>query len=308
MPTSFGAGFAPMVFQFKDLRYSFPSDHCVIFGILNVTPDSFSDGGHHVNGEAALAHAMDLEKQGADVLDVGGESSRPGAAPISADEELDRVLPVLRTLRQHLPIPISIDTTKSAVAEVALAEGASIVNDVSGLQADPRMASVVAAANAGLILMHRRGNPQTMQSLCQYADVVADVKRELDTRFQDALQAGIPRDAIVVDPGIGFAKTAEQNHVILRHLRQFIHTEPHVSFHNRPVMVGLSRKSFLGGDVGGRAFQTVAAELWARLQGAHIVRTHDVAALRQALETLQSIRGIHLPPAPPIASSFAREL
>ncbi len=287
-----------MRFEFKDQCWEFPSEHCVIFGILNVTPDSFSDGGSHSGIDAALQRALQLERDGADALDVGGESSRPGATPISAAEEMERVLPVIRVLKQHFQIPISIDTTKASVAETALAEGASIVNDVSGLTADPRMAASVAASGAGLILMHRRGTPETMQTLCQYKEVVGDVQRELGERFQHALRQGIPRQRIAIDPGIGFAKTSEQSCALLRNLSRFTHAPQNLPFADRPVMVGISRKSFLGGDMADRALPTLAAEMWAAQQGARFIRTHEVGPLRGALAAWEKIASATLPPPP----------
>lgn len=272
-----------MRFEFKTRHFDFPPTDCVFFGILNVTPDSFSDGGRFDSPEAALRHAVRLQEDGADVIDVGGESTRPGAETISATRELERVLPVIRSLKKNLAIPISIDTRKAAVAEAALAEGAMIVNDISGLRADPRMAQVIAAAGAGLILMHSRGDPATMQTLCHYANVVEEVKCELLERCRFAVLQGIPAGRIALDPGVGFAKTREQNLELLQHLDEFAHLTIDPGLPEHPLMIGLSRKSFLGGDVGRRGPATLAAELRAWQQGARLIRTHDVAAIRQAI-------------------------
>lgn len=287
-----------MIFSFKNIAWELQPRRVILFGILNVTPDSFSDGGSFTTIESALERARQLEAEGADVIDVGGESTRPGAEPVTAAEELGRVMPVIAVLRKHLKVPISIDTTKSVVAEAALASGAVIVNDVSGLSRDPRMASVVAAAEAGLILMHSRGEPRTMGAMATYGRVVDDVKRELGRRFTIAMGAGIPRERIAVDPGIGFAKTAEQSLQILRELQRFTRTDVNDSFSGRPIMVGLSRKSFLGGDMADRALPTLAAEMWAVQQGARFIRTHDVGPLRDALAIWEKIASASLPPPP----------
>jgi len=271
-----------MRFEFRNGSFDLPPGHCVLFGILNVTPDSFSDGGRYSRLETAVEHGLALEKDGADVVDIGGESTRPGAQPVSAEEEIHRVIPVIRALKSKLKIPVSVDTTKAAVAEAAAAEGAVIINDVSGFADDPRMATVAAASGAGVILMHRRGTPTTMQNLCRYENVVEDVRRELQERLNAALAAGIPRNRIALDPGIGFAKTREQNLELLRNLKVF-------SAFSRPVMIGVSRKSFLGGELQTRSAGTLAAELWSWLRGARMIRTHDVASTRRALNCLTVI-------------------
>jgi dihydropteroate synthase len=271
-----------MLFRFKHRFFEFQMEHCVLFGILNVTPDSFSDGGKFDSTELAVQQALRLEKEGAHVIDVGGESTRPGAASISSEEELKRIVPVIQALKAHLRIPISIDTTKSVVAEAALAEGAEMVNDISGLKADPRMSSVIASSQAGVILMHSRGTPSTMQTLCEYPNILEGVKQELRESVRRALEHGIPSDHIAIDPGIGFAKTADQNFTLLKNLKSFCSE-------NYPVMVGVSRKSFLGGTVETRGPGTLAAELWAYQQGIHMIRTHDVAATRQAMKAFDQI-------------------
>ncbi|MBI4027518.1 MAG: dihydropteroate synthase [Verrucomicrobia bacterium] len=279
-----------MRFEFKDGQFEFATGQCVLFGILNVTPDSFSDGGQFFSPESALARALELERDGAAGVDVGGESTRPGAAAVSVAEEMGRVLPVIRLLRRRLRIAISIDTTKAAVADAALAEGAAIVNDISGLTADARMAEVIASSKAGLILMHSRGTPAMMQTLCNYRDVVKEVKDELLQRRETALAAGISPRRIALDPGIGFAKTREQNLTLLRHLEEFTFAFTGQPPLEHPLMVGVSRKSFLGGEIGTRGPGTLAAEMWACLQGAQMIRTHDISATRRALATAMAIR------------------
>jgi dihydropteroate synthase len=287
-----------MIFSFKNVVWDLGPRRVILFGVVNVTPDSFSDGGAFTTVEAALERALQLEADGADAIDVGGESTRPGAEPVPASEELSRVIPVVAVLRRHLKIPVSIDTTKAVVAEAALAAGAAIVNDVSGLTRDARMPGVVAASEAGLVLMHSRGEPRTMGAMASYGRLVEEVKRELGQRFMAALRAGIPRERIALDPGIGFAKTAEQSLQILRELRRFTRASLDDTFSGRPVMVGLSRKSFLGGELADRALPTLAAEMWAVEHGARFVRTHEVGPLRVALATWEKISSAALPPPP----------
>ena len=279
-----------MRFAFKDQHFEFPTADCVFFGILNVTPDSFFDGGRFDAPEEALRHALCLQEDGAHVIDVGGESTRPGAAVVSTSQEIARILPVIRILKKELGIPISIDTRKADVAGAALAEGAVIVNDISGLMADARMADVVASANAGLILTHSRGEPSTMQTHCNYRDVLEEVKRELCARYQLAISRKIAADRIAFDLGIGFAKTREQSLALLRNLQLFTQHPISPALPERPVMIGVSRKSFLGVGLDERAPGTLAAELWAYQQGARMIRTHDVGAIRRAIETFRAIR------------------
>jgi dihydropteroate synthase len=259
----------------------------LVMGVLNVTPDSFSDGGRLPGVEAALARGRAMAAEGADLLDVGGESTRPGAAPVSADEELARVLPVLRALKDALPLPVSVDTRKAAVARAALAAGADVVNDVSGL-ADAEMAGAVAETDAGLVLMHMRGTPETMQRLAQYADVAEEVADELAGPLARAVEAGIAPERIVVDPGIGFAKTAEGSLELIARidvLRRRL---------GRPVLLGASRKSFLGGLLGGipaeeRDAGTVGACVAGLARGARIFRVHDVRGARHALDVAWAV-------------------
>jgi len=266
-------------------RFSFADfSRPAILGVLNVTPDSFSDGGRFFAVDAAVARARELAGEGADVIDVGGESTRPGAEPVDAAEEMRRVLPVIERIRDVRPI--SIDTTKADVAAAALDAGARIVNDVSGATADPRMLDVVAAHGAAVILMHRKGTPQTMNRLARYHDVVGEVRDFLARRAQAALRAGIPRSAIAVDPGIGFAKNLSHNVRLLAHIADIVA----LGF---PVVVGVSRKRFLGRLLDEapdkRLEGTIAASLLAVAGGARMVRVHDVAAMARALRVAQAV-------------------
>jgi dihydropteroate synthase len=252
-----------------------------VVGILNVTPDSFSDGGQYPDPGAAVAAGLRLVEEGADWLDVGGESTRPGAAEVPAEEELRRVVPVIRGLAAAARVPISIDTRKAAVAAAALAAGASIVNDVSGLCHDARLGTVAAEAGAGLILMHMPGNPATMQQHTGYDDVVADSMRFLRERAEVAVAAGIAPDRLWIDPGFGFGKTVPQNLAILRRLREYTAI-------GLPVLVGTSRKSTIGAVLGGlppaeRQEGTAATVAAAVLNGAAAVRVHDVRAMARVV-------------------------
>jgi dihydropteroate synthase len=259
----------------------------LVMGVLNVTPDSFSDGGAFLNPDAAADRALAMEREGADIIDIGGESSRPGAEPVPLEEELRRVLPVLERLRGRLRIPISIDTTKAEVAEAALQAGAEIVNDISALRFDPRMGEVVARSGAGLVLMHMRGTPKTMQQDPTYADVVAEVRDFLAQRVEHAVSLGIDRELIAIDPGIGFGKTVEHNLELLRRL-------PELCELGHPVLVGPSRKSFIGAvldlPVEERLEGTLAACAVAVVRGADIVRVHDVRAVRRAVDLAVRLR------------------
>jgi dihydropteroate synthase len=249
----------------------------LIMGVVNVTADSFYDGGRYLKPERAIAHAMDLIAQGADLIDIGGESTRPGSHPIGEQDELDRVLPVVRELAGLVSIPISIDTTKSRVAQCALDHGASIINDVSALRRDPAMASVIARSGAAVVLMHMQGTPQTMQLAPSYADVRSEVVRFLEERMQHALTAGIARTNIILDPGFGFGKLEFHNLELLRGLSS-------LTTLNRPLLVGLSRKAFIGTivkkTVEHRVWGTAAAVALAVDRGARILRVHDVAMMR----------------------------
>ena len=259
-----------------------------LMGVVNVTPDSFSDGGRFAQVEPAVAHALRLVSEGADVLDVGGESTRPGAPEVPAEEELGRVLPVIERLRAlGCDAPISIDTRKAVVARAAVASGADMVNDVSAL-ADPAMAEVVASAGVPVVLMHMRGKPADMASRAVYADVVADVERELSLALARAVARGIREDRVVLDPGLGFAKTAAHNVALLAAL-------PHLRRLGRPLLVGPSRKRFIGeltgAGVDDRLPGTLAAVAACVLAGVEFLRVHDVAAARQAAIVAAAIRG-----------------
>jgi|SRR6476620_6887658 len=257
-----------------------------VMGILNVTPDSFSDGGRYVDADAACAHAMAMIEQGADLLDIGAESSKPGAVAIDEEEERRRLLPIVRELCRRTTIPLSIDTTKAAIAEEALDAGAALINDISALRFDPRMASVVARSGAGVILMHMQGTPATMQRTASYTYVVEDVRAFLAARLEVAQQAGIPRDRILLDPGIGFGKNCEHNVTLLNHLDAF-------QTLGRPIVVGVSRKAFLGKILGRtideRLMGTAGAVAVAIMKGARVVRVHDVAPIRDVVKIVEAI-------------------
>jgi dihydropteroate synthase len=250
-------------------------------GILNVTPDSFSDGGRYLDPAQALARALEMEAEGADLIDIGAESTRPGAAPVSEEEEKRRLWPVLEALAGKISVPISIDTTKAAVAAGALERGGEILNDVG---AKPEMWPVAARFNAGYVLMHSRGTPQTMQGMTDYGDVTAEVAAFLKKGLAETAAAGINPAAVVCDPGFGFAKTAAQNIALLRGLEA-------ITALGRPVLVGLSRKSFLKSIAGEGALplSTGVAEAWAAWHGAHLWRTHNVRAARAAALLVESL-------------------
>ncbi len=264
------------------------SPRVLVVGILNVTPDSFADGGRFLEPQRALEHFEQMVGEGADVIDVGAESTRPGAEAIDEREELRRLRPVLEVVGKRATVPISVDTRKAGVAERAIDWGAVIVNDVSALRHDPRMASVVARAGAGLVLMHMRGTPRTMQRYCRYDNVVEEVGDELGARVRRAEAAGIAREQMILDPGIGFAKQARHNLALLKGLR---------SLHRlgRPLLVGVSNKSFIGAVTGDpvrrRAMGTAAAVAAAVLGGAHMVRVHDVGSMRAVVRMSASIAG-----------------
>jgi dihydropteroate synthase len=267
-----------------------------VMGIVNVTPDSFSDGGRYLDRDAAVAHGIELAGQGADVLDVGGESTRPGAAPVPADEELHRVIPVVERLAATTNVPVSVDTTKAAVARAALDAGASVVNDVSAGRLDPDILGVAAEAGAGYVVMHMQGEPRTMQADPRYDDVVAEVGDFLADRVGVARAAGVPDGAIAADPGIGFGKAVEHN---LRLLAGLPAIADRVGV---PVMVGASRKTFVGkvlaraGAASGglpvdqREEGTLATVVWAVERGASIVRVHDVLPAVRAVRLLDALR------------------
>jgi len=258
-----------------------------VMGILNVTPDSFSDGGQWLESGTAVAHAERLVEEGADIIDVGGESTRPGSDPVEEQEELDRVLPVVETLASRIDVPISIDTRHARVAREALAAGACLVNDVTGLQGDPDVARAVAETGAGIVIMHMLGEPRSMQDHPHYDHLMADICRYLRRGMQIAADAGVPEDGIIIDPGIGFGKTLQHNLEILARLGQFRTL-------GVPVLVGPSRKRFIGELAGvetpsERVFGTAAACSLAVAAGALILRVHDVREVRQALAVATAI-------------------
>lgn len=257
-----------------------------IMGVLNVTPDSFSDGNRFSSIKSAVARALEMEAEGADIIDIGGESTRPNAPPVLADEELRRVIPVIERLAGRLTIPLSIDTYKAVVAREALQAGAEIVNDISALSFDPQMAATVAAAEAGVILMHTRGRPSEMQKDTGYGCIVAEVVASLRESLARAQAAGIAAERIVVDPGIGFGKSVNGNLEIIRRLAEF-------AVLGRPVMVGTSRKSFIGAvlgrEVDDRLFGTAASVAIALAHGASLFRVHDVKEMRDVLDMAQAL-------------------
>lgn len=259
-----------------------------IMGIVNVTPDSFSDGGHYFTPNTAIEHALRLEDEGADILDFGGESTRPYSQPVSSDDELRRIVPVLEALIGRITVPISIDTSKSEVARAAIGLGAEIINDVTGLEHDPEMIEVALKSQVGVCAMHMRGTPQTMQNDPTYTDVVAEIYDYLAARDATLLSAGIEPERICLDPGIGFGKTHEHNLELIRASHQFLSL-------NRPILVGHSRKGFIGKLIGNkdadRAAGTLGVTLVLARFGIQIVRVHDVQATRHALTTFQACGG-----------------
>lgn len=260
-----------------------------VMGVVNVTPDSFSDGGRYLSAEAAVSHGLALAEAGADLLDVGGESTRPGSQPVTAEEEVARVLPVIEGLRARTSVPLSVDTTKAAVARAVLKAGAHLVNDITGFRSDPELARSVAEANAACCLMHIRGTPDTMQQAPSYDDLVDEVLDFLDASVTLATSAGVARERILLDPGIGFGKTFDHNLYLLRRLGE-------LRVAGLPLLVGTSRKGFLGALTGGKpAGERLAATLgsvaaMAVLGGADVVRVHDVAEARDALAVADAIR------------------
>jgi dihydropteroate synthase len=281
------------VFQRKKFKLRLPSrmlvlgERTLVMGVLNVTPDSFSDGGLYLDTAAAVARALEMEHAGADLLDIGGESTRPGAEAISASEEMRRILPVLEKLRGQVKIPLSVDTSKSEVAEAAIFQGAEILNDVTALRADPRLAEIAAKYKLPLILMHMRGNPQTMQKKPFARDVLREVSKGLRSAASVARRAGVLKSQIVLDPGIGFGKSAAQNYELLRKL-------PELARLGFPLLIGTSRKSFLGKAPGttadaDRLWGTAATITASIFGGAHIVRVHDVAEMAQVARVADAV-------------------
>jgi len=263
---------------------------CVVMGIVNVTPDSFFDGGRFVQTDAAIAHGLELIRQGADLLDVGGESTRPGSQPIALDEELQRVVPVVTALAQQTAVPISVDTSKAEVAVACLQAGAHLVNDVTGLTGAPHMAEVVRDFGAGVIVMHMQGTPATMQIAPRYDDVVTDIASFFGERLQSLTALGIPLEAIALDPGIGFGKTRGHNITLLAQLAKFREL-------GRPVCLGVSRKGFLGNllerPLEERLAGSLATAAYALAQDAvQILRVHDVAQTRDLVRVWEVLRGV----------------
>lgn len=268
------------------------SRHACVMGILNVTPDSFSDGGRHAGVEAALAHARRLIAEGAAIIDIGGESTRPGSLPVPVDEEIRRTVPVVEALRAVWDGWISIDTSKAAVAAAALAAGADVVNDVSGLRADPGMPAVCAAGGCAVVVMHMLGEPRTMQAAPHYDDVVAEVRRFFEERLEVLGRAGIAPEAICLDPGIGFGKNLDHNLRLLRALGG----PDGLAVAGRPLLLGVSRKSFIGrllgdDDLGLRDWPTVAVTAMARQRGVMLHRVHDVRPNVEAVRMIEAILG-----------------
>ena len=286
------------MFQRKHFRLRLRShalilgERTLVMGVLNITPDSFSDGGAYLDSEAAIARALQIQKDGADILDIGGESTRPGASPISSEEEIRRVLPVIKVLRGKLRIPMSVDTQRADVAEAALRAGAEILNDVSALRTDQRLAEIARRARAPLILMHMRGTPQTMQRGPFARDVIRDVMAGLREAVALAKRAGLAKSQLLLDPGIGFGKKHEQNFEILARL-------PELARLGCPIVIGTSRKAFLGKALaapdgtsappGERLLGTAATVTASILGGAHIVRVHDVAEMVQVVRIADQV-------------------
>jgi dihydropteroate synthase len=267
-------------------------DRCLVMGILNVTPDSFGDARVVRDPADAVAVALGMERDGADLIDIGGESTRPGADPISSDEELSRVLPVLDALCGRLTVPISVDTSRADVARAAIAAGAAVINDVSGLRRDPSLARTVAETEAALILMHHRGSSKTMYAEAEYGDLVGEVIEELRGSLRCAAEAAVAFDRIIVDPGVGFAKRPSHSYGVLARLAEI------AAALDRPMLVGPSRKSYLREALGGRPaierdWGTAAAVTAAVLGGAHIVRVHAVGEMAQVVRVADEIRRHH---------------
>jgi dihydropteroate synthase len=257
-----------------------------IVGVINVTPDSFSDGGQNTDPSKAIERAIEMEAEGADLIEIGGESTRPGATPVSLEEELARVLPLLKALQGRVSVPISVDTYKNEVARQAIDSGASIINDISALRFDEAIAGTIAETGAGLILMHMRGEPSTMQQIEPSEDIFAEIHADMNIALQKASRNGVERQQIIFDPGIGFGKTLEQNLALLNHLERFEALD-------LPIMIGASRKSFIGRITGRapqeRVFGTAASAAAAILRGAHLLRVHDVKEMVEVARLTDAI-------------------
>ena len=274
------------VLKLNDGRSILLGERTIVVGVLNVTPDSFSDGGQNFEPVRAIDRALEMESEGADIIEVGGESTRPGATRLSVEEELSRVLPVLKGFAGRLRVPISIDTYKSEVARVAFDLGACLVNDVSALRFDPALATEAARAKVVLVLMHMRGEPSSMQKVEPSRDIFGEIKSDFNTALREAESRGVRHEQIVLDPGIGFGKTLEQNLAIINHLDRFESFET-------PLMIGTSRKSFIGRltgrPEGDRVLGTAVSVAAAILKGAHIVRVHDVKEMVDVVRITDAI-------------------
>jgi dihydropteroate synthase len=273
-----------MILRARDITYSFPRP-ALVMGIVNVTPDSFSDGGRYFEPSAAIEHGLKLAAEGADILDVGGESTRPNAEPVSEAEELRRVVPVIQALVERSGKPVSIDTYKASVAREALALGVRIVNDVAGGQSQTEMWELLAASGAAYVLMHMKGSPRTMQTEAIYENVTNEVETFFKERHRKLVESGVKPEQIILDPGIGFAKTAEHNLQLLADVSR-------LRLLQRPVLIGASRKSFIGKLLGGqdRLPGSLACAAWGVINGAEIIRTHDVVATLQTVRMVEQIR------------------
>jgi len=274
------------VLELSDGRKLHLGERTAIVGVLNVTPDSFSDGGQNYESTRAISRALELEDEGADIIEIGGESTRPGAVRLTAEEELSRVVPVLEGILGKVNVPLAIDTYKSEVAAAAVSLGAAIINDVSALRFDPGLADVAARERSVLVLMHMRGEPANMQKIPPSADIFSEIDTDLDAAIRVAESRGVSRDRIVIDPGIGFGKTLEQNLAILNHLER-------LERFGLPVMIGTSRKSFIGRLTGHREdkrmFGSAASIAIAILNGAHLIRVHDVRQMAEAARIADAI-------------------
>jgi dihydropteroate synthase len=261
-------------------------ERTLIMGVLNVTPDSFSDGGLYLEPQRAIEHGLRMAEEGADIIDVGGESSRPGSDPLPLDEELKRVIPVIEGLASRLEIPLSVDTYKSQVAERAIEAGAQMINDISGLRFDPQVPAVAARFDTPLIIMHIKGSPKTMQQNPSYEDLMGEIIAYLREGIEKAERGGVDPHQVIVDPGIGFGKRVQDNLVIINRLDE-------LNTLGRPLLIGTSRKSFIGALLGAEVHQrgvgTLATVAVSVLKGAHIVRVHDVAPMKQAVDMVDAI-------------------
>jgi len=276
--------------MFKCGKFLLPLyERTYIMGILNRTPDSFSDGGRFMDESTALNHACQMAKAGADIIDIGGQSTRPGSKPVSLAEELKRTIPIIEKISGELKVPISIDTSNSEVARQAILKGASIVNDITGLKSDTAMAGVIADSDAAVCLMHLKGVPETMQDNPWYDDLMHDIIEELRRSINIALDSGIPHERIMIDPGIGFGKTVEHNLVILKKLGM-------LKILDKPILIGTSRKSFIGKvldkDIDKRLMGTAASSALAIANGANVIRVHDVAELVDVAKTTDAIKRV----------------